>query len=219
GPGAEEAALRATFAELAKPVVHAAVTTALGFLSLAFSPLPAVQVLGLSMTVGVLLCLLWSLTVLPAPLALLGAPAPAPAGSGGGPHRGFARLLERWTRRTVERPALALMPVGALAVAAILGAARVRVQDSWIEGLSPGSDLRLASAHVDELFGGTHLLRVRLDVDGPRANGAAPVESLDERSALLDGVLADPPSKLLRERFVVKPVSAQSGKKEARPLV
>jgi len=199
-----KAALREALRELSRPVLHAALTTALAFLSFALSPLPAVGVLGVSMAVGVLLCLLWTFTALPAALALLGRRGPAARRRAPPLRARLSSPLERWTRRSLARPALALLPAAVLAAVAVAGAARVRVQDSWVDGLSPGNDLRLASRRVDELFGGTHVLRIRLEVDAVRARGVATAADFDERSVLVGGVLAELPEKLVHQVFVVK---------------
>lgn len=214
-----KAALEAALAELSRPVVFAAITTALGFLSFALSPLPAVQVLGFSMAVGVLLCLLWSLTVLPAALVLLGRRGRNRPPRASTLHTALSKFLGRWAELAVGRPVLALLPVALLGVAAGFGAARVHVQDSWIDGLSPDSPLRLATARVDRLFGGTHLLRIRLGVDAVRARGVAAAGSFDDRSVLVDGVLADSPAKLHRERFLVKLASGDPAHASIRPLL
>src|SRR5262249_35061621 len=111
-PGADaRSALEAALGELSRPVVHASITTALGFLSFALSPLPAVQVLGLAMAAGVVLCLVWSLTVLPAALVLLGRPASRRERSATALHAALSKLLARWTELATARPALALIPV------------------------------------------------------------------------------------------------------------
>jgi predicted RND superfamily exporter protein len=62
GAAPQDAVVRATMDEMAAPVVTTSLTTAVGFLSFVLSPIGPVRVFGLFMAVGVLFCMLWSLT-------------------------------------------------------------------------------------------------------------------------------------------------------------
>jgi len=66
----------ATMNEMWSPVVKTSVTTAVGFLSFALSPIRPVQMFGLFTAVGVIYCMLFSLTVVPAVLAMTGSSGP-----------------------------------------------------------------------------------------------------------------------------------------------
>jgi predicted RND superfamily exporter protein len=71
-PGANHVDLvRETADEMCCPVVNTTLTTAIGFVSFAFSPLAPVQTFGIFTAIGVLLSLLYSLTVVPAMLVLI----------------------------------------------------------------------------------------------------------------------------------------------------
>ena len=63
--------LSQTMEEMAPPVVKTSVTTAVAFLSFTLSPLGPVQAFGVFTAVGIIFCMLWSLTVIPALLALI----------------------------------------------------------------------------------------------------------------------------------------------------
>ena len=56
--------------EMWRPVVKTSVTTAVGFLSFALSPIGAVRAFGIFTAVGIVFCMAWSLAVTPAMLAL-----------------------------------------------------------------------------------------------------------------------------------------------------
>ena len=132
--------LRTTLDEMHRPVVKTSVTTAVGFLSFTFSPLPAVQAFGLLTALGIMFCMMWSLTVIPALLSWM----PAGAGSCAG---GRAVLEPGWRARFRRSPQLATAPArwGVLIAAAVglalcpLGVRRIVVQDSWIDGFAPDS--------------------------------------------------------------------------------
>ncbi len=159
------AAVRLLLSQMSRPVVLATVTTIIGFLSFLSSPLVAVRSFGAFAGFGLLFCLFWSLMVGPASLALL---PPRllrrPASRGVEPSDRFRRFfapLYGSPRRTLVALALATLLVS-------LGIFRLRVQDSWLGGFAPGSPFRTATGRVNQLFNGTHLLLVHLDLSGSR---------------------------------------------------
>jgi len=157
-------AVRATMRDMTRPVVLTSLTTAIGFLSFAPSGVLPVFWLGLFTAAGVLFCLVWSLTVIPAALTLLPPERLArPAWAGGAGGGLTARLvLPLWRRSGVVLAALAL-----LSLAAGGALARLEVYDSWIEGFAPGSPFRRATEEVDRRLYGTHILQLELRFDPP----------------------------------------------------
>lgn len=159
-------ALRSTFAALGLPVLLTSITTAAGFLSFAASGIPPLRSFGLFAAVGVLFCLFFSLTALPAALALLPIHRlrrPAGGGDGGG----LGERLLRWAGLTWRhRRATSLLLVG-LSAAALAGVSRLEVQDGWIDGFAPGSDFRRQVGEVNAALHGTHLLLAHLAFDPP----------------------------------------------------
>ena len=140
-------------------------TTGIGFFSFAFSPIGPVRAFGVWAGVGVLLGLFFSLTIVPAMLALIPP----------------AWLLSR--RRQNEKAALSrlamffansgrvvvrwrwLVFAGAVILVALtpLGLRRLIVQDSWTDAFDPDSDFRRSAAFVNRNFFGMHLLFVSVD--------------------------------------------------------
>ncbi|HBL26988.1 MAG TPA: hypothetical protein DD490_09155 [Acidobacteria bacterium] len=160
-----------TFRELGHAVILALVTTMTGFGSFALAPIPALAHFGTVAAAGVGLCLLFSLTATPAALAVLPADAfRAPAGS---PLPPGHRFFETLAGRIAERPRMVLASLLVVTAAVAAGIYRLEVQDSWLEGFSPRSELRRATARLDEQFLGSHrlLLEVRFTAAGapPRA--------------------------------------------------
>lgn len=165
-------AVRATMRQMTRPVVLTTLTTAIGFLSFAPSGVLPVFWVGLFTGLGVLFCMVWSLTVIPAALALLPPERMArPAWSQGAPADGAgwtARLLLPLWRR--KGPVLAVLLL--VSVAAGAGVSRLFVYDSWIESFAPGSAFRRATEEVDRRLFGTHVLQAELrfsPADPPRA--------------------------------------------------
>ncbi|HEX7183628.1 MAG TPA: MMPL family transporter [Thermoanaerobaculia bacterium] len=163
-----------TFAELGHAVVLALVTTMIGFGSFALAPIVALARFGAVAAAGVGLCLLFSLTATPAALSRipadwLRARRPSAVLRSG-------RIFERLADLVAVRPR-AVLAVLVLATAIVgAGIFRLEVQDSWLEGFSPGSELRQATARLDERFLGSHRLLLEVRFDGA---GSPPRPLLD----------------------------------------
>src|SRR5205823_5688478 len=154
-----------TMDEMVCPVVNTSLTTAIGFVSFAFSPLGPVVAFGLFTGLGVLFCLFWSLSVMPALLSLID------------PARLRARLIRPGrtkilsTKPWFSRFAFAAVRhrswiIGVVALILILtpfGLRRLVIQDSWIDGFDPSSEFSRATRLVNQQFHGMHLLNVSLD--------------------------------------------------------
>ena len=160
--GASETPVRDTMREMTPPLVLTSLTTTLGFLSFLASPIAAVRVFGIFAGVGILFCLLWSLTVVPAALVLI-APEKMchPRVE---PRQGMAAGWWSWPRR---RPRLILATLGLATAGLGLGVGRLVVQDSWVDGFAPQSPFRQATDEVNARLHGTHVLLAHLSCEGP----------------------------------------------------
>ncbi len=156
-----------TFAELGFAVILALLTTMTGFASFVLAPIPALSHFGVVAAVGVALCLVFSLTATPAALALIPAARfrsrkPTTLALGRGGIAWLAGLV-------AARPRAVLIVLGLVTAALGAGIFRLEVQDSWLEGFSPTSELRRATARLDERFLGSHRLLVAVRFAGPAA--------------------------------------------------
>lgn len=170
GHESHSALVRRTYRRMTRPLVVTSLTTAAGFLSFLLSPIRPVSRFGLFAAVGILFCLLWSLTVMPAAFALLGRRALSRSRRRGGGTLSVERLFGSWL--THPRRTLTGLTVVTLLLAA--GMLRLQVQDGWIAGFAAESPFRRATERVDTKLDGTHTLRVHLafpDVVGPVAAG------------------------------------------------
>jgi predicted RND superfamily exporter protein len=155
---------------MAPPIVRTSVTTAVAFLSFTLSPIPAVRAFGLFTAFGVLLCMLYSLTVIPA-LLVLGGARPWVGRHGRRPASQIARLATAVAGLAFRHRAAVLIAAGVTALAAVDGVRRITVQDSWIDGFATTSDFARATRWFDEQFLGSHLLHLALEVDAPSLEG------------------------------------------------
>lgn len=171
--------VRATMEAMAAPVVLTSFTTVIGFLSFTPSGQRPILWLGVFAGIGVLFCLVWTLTVLPAALALLPPEKMVrPAG------RRETELAARLVLPLWRRPGLLAGVLALACTAAAVGTARLYVYDSWIEGFAPGSAFRLATQEVDRRLAGTHVLRLELRFTPPPEG--------NPRSWSREGPLLDP---------------------------
>jgi hypothetical protein len=186
--------LRSTMDEMTPPVLMTSITTAIGFLSFALSSIDPVQAFGLFTAGGIVFCMLWSLSVIPASLTLID------------PQRFVdrrPRSKQAWaTLDSVFRPlgALAIrfrwaVVVGAVTLAAVApwGIRKIEVQDSWIDGFALSSEFRRATDAFNEQFLGTHILQVCVDAGHEALTGELRADAFDGRWMKFPAdVVADP---------------------------
>jgi len=166
---------REAIAEMVCPVVNTSLTTAVGFVSFAFSPLAPVRAFGVFTGIGVLFCLFWSLSVMPALLALTPPCWVRSAGKGSrqGESAAFRRFAQWGVRQRWRIVGAALLVIAATP----LGLRRLAIQDSWIDGFDPDSDFSRATRLVNRQFHGMHLLH--LVADGSEVfHGTAPASAV-----------------------------------------
>lgn len=152
-----------TMQAMVRPVTITSLTTALGFLSFLAAPIAAVASFGVFAALGIAFCWLWSLTAMPAALELLGPRwlTRRPNGRGRAAGR-FARALAGALDGLLRRPRPVLVGIGLLTGIALVGALKLSIQDSWIDGFATQSPLRLATQRVDAVLNGTHVLHAQI---------------------------------------------------------
>jgi hypothetical protein len=195
-PGVHHVELvRQTVDEMVCPVANTTLTTAIGFVSFAFSPLAPVQAFGIFTATGVLFSLFYSLTVVPAMLVLINPARLVSRRAGGSPAEsgalaaGFARLA----RAVAHRRGWVAGAVIVILALTPFGLARLFVQDSWIDGFDPDSDFRRATQTVNENYHGMHLLLVSIDAPKMIA-GELPSTAIKPGEIILRTNLVDDPA-------------------------
>ncbi len=138
---------------VARPIMKTSITSTAGFLSFTLSPLPAVQAFGGAAAGGILFCMVWSLTVVPALLVLLDPRSPRRASR-------LPRRVESVARFAIERRGWVVVVMAALLITAPIGAQRLLVQDSWLDGFTASSPFRQATQAFNTGFRGAHQLLI-----------------------------------------------------------
>ncbi len=204
---------RKTMAAMARPVLLTSLTTSLGFLSFLTSTIPPIRFFGLFAALGILFCLLWSLTVVPASLGLLPVSASAQIGVSGPSMASRLRRSVAWLLGHRRVAALAFLAASLIAAA---GTSRLFVQDSWIDGFAPGSPFRQDTEEVNRAIHGTHLLLAHLEF--PEASEEEP-EDEAKREQSLRAFLPKEPRQPLSRPEVLDAIGELEAAIRARPEV
>jgi hypothetical protein len=196
-------------AEMHLPVVKTSMTTMIGLLSFALSPLAPVRAFGLFGAVGMLYCMLFSLAVVPAVLAL-GRPGLF-VSPGGGTDSVLGASVEALSRFFIRRRPVAIAPrvvaialLGLVALLAPFGIARIEVQDSWIDGFDPESEFYQATQRFNEGFFGTHQLFVLVDTGREVHRGTVAASRFGDDEIRVPAVDLPPPQRLIGRMLKVR---------------
>lgn len=195
-PGADHVELvRETMQEMVGPVANTTLTTAIGFVSFAFSPLAPVQAFGIFTGIGVLFSLFYSLTVIPAMLVLIN-PAWLVNRKSRGKKKGPGALAECFSGlagAVVRLRWVVVALVAAILALAPLGLQRLVVQDSWIDGFDKDSEFRRATELVNQQYHGIHLLLVAVEAK-KELTGVLPLAAVKGQEIALPGGLVENPA-------------------------
>lgn len=145
--------------ELFSPMLFTSLTSAAGFFSLSFSPIPPVQVFGVFVAVGIAVA--WVLTMLFIPAYVMLMPSKAFADFGRvTPEEGRRGVMDRLlggVRGIVTTKFRAVLIVTlVLVLASIYGISHIRVNDNPVRWFTPGHPIRVADRVLNKHFAGTY---------------------------------------------------------------
>ncbi len=149
---------------VALPVVLTGVTTAIGFLSLAISPLTAIREFGVFTTAGVLITMVVSLTFGPALLCLVPAPKRLAASEDPG-HDPVDRLAERTAWFAIGKRTAILATGAAVALIAAYGVTQIQISTDVVKLFHPEHRVRVDFEAVNANLEGSDAVYVVLEAD------------------------------------------------------
>lgn len=195
--------------ELWRPMFFTTLTTCAGFLSLAFTPIPPVQVFGLFVAIGVFFAWFLTVTFIPAYIMLMSEEAFTSFGFSQTKSESEAPFISRFLQRIGKvssgRSKLVLVFFSGLIAIAIYGIGQIRINDNPVKWFEPDHEIRIADKALNERFGGTYMAYLTLSpakaVTSPSEEAEALKTALAEFGPegvrLVDDINAGAPSKLV----------------------
>ncbi len=186
-------------------ILMTSLTTAGGMISFATAELAIIRNLGISASIGILVAFAFSVTLLPALIAVLPLrPRPLPPGDR---LRPVDRVLSA-TGAFAGAHAGAVLAGAALAIAlSLVGASRLEFSQYGLRWFPPGDPMRAATERVDAVFRGSTSLEILLDTGEPRGlHDPATLRRIDRAAAFASTFRSGPvnPGKALSVVDIVK---------------
>lgn len=157
--GERERTIRLVMDELMTPMYYTSLTSAAGFASLAFAPIPPVRVFGVFVAIGIALAFLLTVTFIPAYVARLSdariarlrAQAADPHA-----HHLVARMLARLGPKTLSASKAVLAFTVAVVAVSAYGISRIEINDNPVRWFRRTHRIRVADRVLNEHFAGTY---------------------------------------------------------------
>jgi len=165
-----------TTLSMSKPTFFAIITTIAGFASLMLSGIKPVIALGWMMSIGISISLIVTYLLFPAVNTLLQRRQPRTNFD-----NAFAltRVLALFVQRHGK---LVLISAALLALFALTGAARLKVENSFINYFKSSTEIYKGMSVIDRQLGGTTPLDITIDLPPPPVEKTAATEGFDEFS-------------------------------------
>jgi predicted RND superfamily exporter protein len=180
---------RQVLEEMVRPVFLAALTTAIGFVSLLTSAVLPVRYFGLFSAFGVMVEMVLALILFPASILLFGPPQEKrksrDAGRTGTENRG-----NRWGRLIVGHPRMTVLVSAIVVGVGIYGTSNVWLDTSFLANFEEDSEIVKTDSFVNAHFGGTSSLNVILSAQ--KDNAFKNPEVLQTIDAMEQHLSADP---------------------------
>ncbi|MCI5073394.1 MMPL family transporter [bacterium] len=166
--------IQEVMADLHSPMLFTSLTTAAGFFSLAFTPIPPVQVFGVFIGIGVLLAWFLTVTLVPAYIVLLPKKSLENFGkqhcevetTQGQEQVASAHLIDRLLSKlgnvSYQRAKLIVVLTIALVGVAYMGIQKIQINDNPVNWFEPSHPIRVADKALNEKFAGTYMAYLTL---------------------------------------------------------
>ena len=179
----KKTAVVSTIEEVFEPLTLTAVTTAIGFASLATSPISSIRVFGIYTSIGTLLC--WGTALVAIPAILLITPVRVKAQASRSRLAAFAPSLARFDIR--HRKSI-FIGSAVLALVALGAASRVEVSTDYLSNFADDNPVRLNFDRIRTEFTGAVPVQVLFESDVPGAfTDPVHLKSLEDFDRWLEG--------------------------------
>jgi predicted RND superfamily exporter protein len=209
--GDRQKTIRAVMDDLLTPMYYTSLTSAAGFASLAFAPIPPVRVFGVFVAIGIGLAFLLTITFIPAYVARLSDERLATLKrEQRGPHEEtlLARALTALGPRTLSASKAVLIVTAVVIAVSAYGISRIEINDNPVRWFRPGHPIRIADRVLNDHFSGTYSAFLVFEYETPpgepeafdtvianvldEAAGRGAVDLTDQWSALRQSVASTP---------------------------
>ena len=160
--------IRNTVMELFTPMMFTSLTTVIGFLSLATTPIPPVRVFGIFVAFGIIVAWLLSLTFNPAFAVLLSDKTLRNFGKKEDEEGGlFANIMHIFRDFTKRYYKLILGGAVVVVIVAVIGLMQIVVNDNPVKWFKKDHPLRVADATMNKHLAGTYMNYLVIDTEEP----------------------------------------------------
>uniref|UniRef100_UPI003D142F67 efflux RND transporter permease subunit n=1 Tax=Amphritea sp. TaxID=1872502 RepID=UPI003D142F67 len=174
-PGEDpKTALKEVLGHLFTPMLYTSVTSAVGFASLAFTPIPPVQIFGLHVAFGIMLAFVLTITLVPAYIISLSPKRMAQMKDHNiedDDNSFLGRLLISTGRFSIARAKGLLLFFVLIVAGSAYGVAQIQINDNPVRWFKPDHPLRVADRVMNHHFPGTYNAFLVLDKSGDLRSG------------------------------------------------
>ncbi len=160
-----------TMSRMWRPVTITSLSDIAGFMGLSFASfMPPMKAYGVFASIGVVVALSISLFAVPAGLVLFKVKPSRAFKPDSKRHRikgvdKFGRLMGKFGKMASNRPGLVLGITVCVAIAGVIGALKLEVNESRIENFKHSADIHKADTIINQLFDGTNYLDIVVETD------------------------------------------------------
>ncbi|MCW5212901.1 MMPL family transporter [Desulfobulbus sp. TB] len=182
---------------LFKPMLFTSLTSAAGFASLAFTPIPPVQAFGIFVALGILLAWFLTIVFIPAYIMMMKEESLENFGTGSGDSSHENSPLNRhlrWIGKTASgKPWLVIGVNIGIMVIGVIGIFMIQVNDNPVKWFKKTHEIRVADKVLNEHFGGTY--EAYLILTGKTDKMTVP-EAAEQLKKKLQTIMAEAPAVL-----------------------
>jgi hypothetical protein len=150
--------------KLFMPMLYTSLTSAAGFASLAFTPIPPVQVFGIFVAFGIMFAWLLTVTFIPAFVMMIKESSFAGYGAAHEKRKDIlTKAVEAIGRFSVKRAKIVLIAMAAVLGVSFYGISMIQVNDNPVKWFKKSHKIRVSDKVLNKHFGGTYTAYLILD--------------------------------------------------------
>lgn len=161
--GDKKLAILHSLDELFMPMIYTSLTTVVGFMSLAFTPIPPVQVFGIFVGLGVFFAWATTVTFIPAYIMLIKDSSFKNFGNKSSDNSLIAKLLITLGGFVYKKAKLVLVFSVIVVMISIYGMTKISINDNPVKWFEDGHEIRIADKKFNENFAGTYMAYLAIE--------------------------------------------------------